>query len=143
MLKLEFNPSIIQLFEIKAWLKKEQDETDEGFYCSWYMVERFFDEEQLIIGLFENSPIAFMTYNLNGTVLIFDLMEVKPSHRKKGLGKIFVLESIEYFKSKKIKKVEVDSIYEGSREFCRKLGFVIDNDPTVSTSTNYKLIISQ
>jgi predicted GNAT family acetyltransferase len=138
MLKLEFNPTKAQLNKIKRWLKEEKDQTDDGLYCNWYMIERFFERGQLIVGLLENSPTAFMTYNQNGSTIIFDLMEVKPSHRKKGLGKEFVFESISRLKSKEIKKIEVDCINEGSGQFCKQIGFVIDNNPIVTSSRNYK-----
>lgn len=141
MIELEFNPTKAHLARIKEWLKEEGESTGEGFFCNWGVIQRCFDDQRLIIGLYQNIPIGFVTHNQIGSTLVFDIMEIKPTHRNKGLGKQLFLESIKYFKEKGVSKIEVDSINEGSARFCRKLGFTVDNDPIERSSNNLKLLV--
>lgn len=141
MIELEFNPTKAHLAAIKEWLKKEREETNEGFYCNWEVIERAFNNKLVFIGLYNREPVGFMVYYLSAPKLIYDIIEIKPSHRDKGLGKKMVLDSIKYFKEKGVTKVEVDSINEGSEQFCKKLGFVIDDDPIIKSSNNLKLLV--
>ncbi|MFT6948722.1 MAG: hypothetical protein ACJARP_003156 [Vicingaceae bacterium] len=141
MLKIELNPTKDHLSEIKSWLKEERESTGEGFFCNWGVIERAFQNELVLIGLMEDKPIGFIVYYFSVPKLIYHIIEIKPSHRKKRFGKLLFLESIVHFKKKGVKKVEVDSINEESYQFCHNLGFIIDDEPTVKSSNSLKLSI--
>lgn len=141
MLKIELNPTDDHLSEIKLWLKEERESTGGGFFCNWGVIERAFQNELVLMGLVEGKPIGFIVYYFSAPKLVFDIIEIKPSHRKKGFGKLLFLESLSYFKKQGAKKVEVDSINEESHQFCKRLGFILDDDPSVKSTNNLKLLV--
>ena len=138
---LEVNPAKYHLIDVKNWLSQEWKEKNEGFFCNWRIIERAYEENQILVGVDDRETIAFLIYSIVGEKIIFDIIEVKPSHRKLGLGTQFLKSCIEYLRLKMILKIEVDCINETSENLCKKLGFIKDTNPVVVSKNNYCLFI--
>lgn len=122
--KIETNPSKEQLREIKLWLIQEEEDSGEGFLCNWEIIEKYFNENQLIILLLNQQPIGFTTWKVYDAFLLsISIAEVHPKYRSKGAGKFLMIESFAHLMKQGVKVVELFCEPRSSESFWRSLGF--------------------
>jgi ribosomal protein S18 acetylase RimI-like enzyme len=130
MLELITNPSEKHLSEIKEWMEEEfKSPINEGLYVNWPIIEKAFNNNEMIISIFEEKIVGFIVFHLNSPKLSIHFLEIKPNQRRKGFGKKIVFKVIDSFRMEDVTIVEVECINENSRKFCRKTGFVENLDP--------------
>lgn len=133
--QVTFSPTDKQVSEIEKWLIAERQKTRDGFYCNWNNIKSSFDNNELATISVNNKTIGFVTWQLttNKTARI-EITEVKPTHRKKRIGKRLIGHLLDFFKEKNIYVVDLQCAPADSEPFWKHLGFVEFPEP----QENYK-----
>lgn len=128
--QVTFSPTDKQVGEIEKWLIAERQKTGDGFYCNWKIIKSSFDKNELATISLNNKTIGFATWRLttNKTARI-EIAEVKPTHRKKGIGKILTTQLINFLTEKGVRVVELQCSSKTSEPVWKRLGFVEFPDP--------------
>jgi predicted GNAT family acetyltransferase len=143
---LNKTPSKLDLQEIKKWLIEEYRNSNEGFYSNWEDIDHAFNEKEIFTFNYTNYPIGFVTWKACDICININIFEIKPSHRKKGIGKLFVTEISNYFKKENYKVLELFCEPEESEVFWKKMSFIKSPDlghPDPSLSYFKPLILVQ
>jgi len=122
--EINTKPTIENLNKIKAWLIEEDEKTQKGFYCNWKLIEKSFENQELIIFQNSDSIIGFITWTNCELYASIDIMEMNPNYRKKGFGKLFYDNVAEYFKSIDLIAVKLFCSPISSEKFWEKMGFI-------------------
>ena len=96
-LKVLTNPTIQHFEELKEWLQEEEDLTKEGFFCQLHTIENSFLKKKLIVIAENDKSVGFLTYYYYEHVVNIEIAEVKPDKKGKGIGKILLHNSFNYF----------------------------------------------
>ncbi|MCO6416183.1 GNAT family N-acetyltransferase [Siccirubricoccus sp. KC 17139] len=72
------------LNEILRWLKQEDEETGEGFWCNRTVVESCHRDGELLVLREDGEAVAFLA----GRVWVPDILEVRPDRRGRGHGRL-------------------------------------------------------
>lgn len=118
-----FKPTNHHLKEIELWLIQEYENTGKGFYCNWNIISKSFIEKKIAIITENGISVGFAVYGIYGFVSHIDLLEIKPSHRKKGLGKNIIDELFKYLKDNGSLVASVFCKPENSEVFWKAIGF--------------------
>lgn len=108
---------------IGGWLHEAQREGEyETLVANWHITQEVYERQGVLVFIEEHSnlPIAYFWGSLNTTSSILD---VKPSHRKLGIGKIFVDYLVERAKEKNEPLLLIECAPESSEHFWQKMGF--------------------
>lgn len=122
--RININPSVPDLKIIENWLIDEKEKYDDGFYCNWNIIEKSFQNDQVISFEENKNIIGFLVWNQGGIYTEIDIMEIHPDYRKKGLGKIFYNKVESIFKEKGSLAMELFCEPRKSEKFWRKMGFI-------------------
>lgn len=134
--QVSFHPSKKQIAEVEKWLIEEQTKTGEGFYCNWRVIEGAINDSSFGTISSEGKVVGFVVWTewlFTGRI---DIMEIKPSHRGKGFGKLLTDQLLKHFVSKDIMVVDLQCSPAESEPVWRKLGFI--NFPESISATNNK-----
>lgn len=124
VLKLNFNPTEIEVIDIKSWLQFEDKKSGEGFYCNWNIIESSFRKGQLVTIIYFGTPIGFLTWNKTSDLTAkIEITEINPSYRKKGVGKILIEGFIVFLLTKNVQVLTLECSPLSSRPIWKKLGF--------------------
>lgn len=123
--QVTFSPTKKQVGEIEKWLIAEQQKTGDGFYCNWSVIKSSFDKNELVTISSNDKTIGFATWRLttNKTARI-EVMEVRPTDRKKGIGKILVTQLLNFLRDKGVHVVDLQCSPNTSEPVWKRLGFV-------------------
>tara|TARA_R110002050_G_scaffold102349_1_gene210854 strand:+ start:112 stop:825 length:714 start_codon:yes stop_codon:yes gene_type:complete len=91
------NPTSRHFEEIKKWLQQEDNLSSEGFFCQMDTIDNSYRKNRLIVITRDNIAIGFLTYYYCDHVVNIEIAEVKPSERKKGIGKQLLQHSFDWF----------------------------------------------
>lgn len=108
---------------IKNWLQIEADKSDDGFYHSWNLISDCMDEGKSAIILYENNPVGFTAWHEATNHIHIYYMEIKPSYRKNGIGRMLINSVFECFKNRNYFVVELQCSPESSEKFWKCCGF--------------------
>lgn len=136
--KTTFLPSQEHLAHIKEWLIKVNENTGGGFLCNWDVIVKAFNEKRLIALTENDFAIGFLIYQKSELILNIVIAEIRPSHRRTGLGKLLLNESFEKFRNQGIMVSELFCSPASSEIIWLKLGFT--NFPD-STQWNGKILM--
>lgn len=117
------NPNIDQLSSIEIWLKAEYEETGEGFCGNWDVIENAFQKQRMLVLVEDSIPVAFLTYRMEELIVRLDIMEVHPSYRKKGLGRILFNDFTKVAIQSGALAIDLFCSPEESQEFWESVGF--------------------
>ena len=123
-LQINTKPTLENLAEIKNWLIQEYEETSNGFFCNWNIIENAFKNNELIILEKNKLIISFIVFTNNEMYIEIDILEVNPNQRKLGFGKIFFDKVCENFKKQNIKAVKLFCEPKESELFWKKMNFI-------------------
>ena len=124
LFQINTKPSFKNLTEIKAWLLEEDEKTKQGFYCNWNVIEKSYENKELITFQNNDSTIGFITWSNCEMYAAIDIMEINPNCRKKGFGKLFYESVAEYFKSIDLIAIKLFCSPTSSEKFWKKMGFI-------------------
>jgi ribosomal protein S18 acetylase RimI-like enzyme len=122
-IKIDFTPTEQHLKEIENWLIDEDLISDEGFYCNWDTIVYHFQKNQLLVLLDKDRAIGFLAYHFNYVSSYIDIIEIKPSHRRLGMGGVLVNNALDLFKNKGYKYAELKCSPESSKTYWKRIGF--------------------
>lgn len=136
--QISFSPTKMKFEEVEAWLMIEYNKKREGFYCNWEIIKSFYEDNQLAIASKGNKAIGFITWRfIGGKTVRIEIAEVKPTFRKKGVGKFLVNEFFKFAKEKGAVVCDLQCSPETSEPFWKRLGFVEFTDPLENLRFSY------
>lgn len=122
---ISFTPTTSHLQQIEKWLIDEKNNSGEGFYVNWSIINAFFNRKELAVLTVDNDAVGFCcwrtTSDFSGQ---FNILEIHPTYRGKGLGAWFNSELEKFFVSNNILVVDVQCVPETSEAFWRKMNFI-------------------
>ena len=123
-LQINFKPNEKELNEIEEWLKEEDEENGEGFYCNWSIISKAFSNNGLIIFKLDNQSVGFCVFSDREIYVEIDIFEIRIDQRGKGIGGIVFSKLENQFKKKGFKVAKLSCSPIGSESFWRKVGFI-------------------
>lgn len=123
-LQIKCKPSLSDLSAIKKWLEEEIEESGEGFYVNWIIIEKAFYNNNLISLNYQSSSIGFVTFYKFEIHVDIGIFVIKPIHRRKGIGKIFYEKVAEYFKHQNYLAFKLFCSPTNSESFWKLMGFI-------------------
>lgn len=107
--------------KIHSWLLEQDiEEVNDSFLCNWNLTRNVHDDNQLVVAVLENEPIAYIWEN-------FGILEVRKDYRNKGVGKQLVEYAMKQAQEKGRHALFIESNPESSIPFWRKMGFEFHN----------------
>lgn len=135
--QVTFSPTDKQLSEIEKWLFAERQKTGDGFYCNWNIIKSSYDKNELATISLNNKTIGFATWRLTSDKTArIEIAEVKPIHRKKGIGKILTNHLLNFLTDKGVYVVDLQCSPYTSEPVWKRLGFVEFPDPPENYNFN-------
>lgn len=124
-IEIHFNPTEIEMNEIKSWLYTEDKKTGNGFYCNWNIIEPAYKKGQVVIITYHRKAIGFLMWTATSHLTArIDIAEIKPSFRNKGIGKILIEGFSEFLVEKNIYLITLDCSPINSKPIWIKLRFI-------------------
>lgn len=123
-IKFSRKPTKDQLNQIEKWLIEEKNSTGDGFYCNWSIITSAYEEKELAIILEGKQTIGFIAWDASKFTAMIVIVEIKPTHRNRGLGKYLISKLIEQLISENVCVVKLEYSSRKSELFFRNLGFV-------------------
>lgn len=96
-LNVLYSPTLQHLNDIRNWLQKEDRSSNEAFFCQMDTIENSFRKNRLIVITKDDVAISFLTFYCFDYIVNIEIAEVKPSERKKGIGKLLLQGSFDRF----------------------------------------------
>ena len=62
-IQINITPTQTDLTKIEEWLIDEEREFNEGFYCNWNIIEKSFNNGELITLNLKKEPIGFLVWS--------------------------------------------------------------------------------
>lgn len=119
--KINTTPTFLDLKEIEKWLIEEREKFNEGFFYDWSIIEKAFKNNELATLDFKKRPIGFIVWSKKGIYAEIDIFEIKPEHRKKGIGQDFFWKISEDFKQKGFLVIKLFCSPRESEKFWKKM----------------------
>ena len=124
------SPTIKQVDEIEKWLIVERKKSGDGFYCNWETIKFSYVKNELVTISKNNKAIGFATWRLTSEKTArIEIVEVKPTYRKKGIGKKITTELFNFLKLKNIFVIDLQCSPVTSEPIWKRLGFLEFPDP--------------
>ena len=115
--------------EVVQWLKDEEDEAGEGLYCNRNVISRSFEAGEALCAVEENQIVGFVIFQMfidGGDV---NIVEVKPSARRRGLGHQLLDAAVNHLRKQGAKYVDAECTSQEGEILCRSHGFEDYVDP--------------
>ncbi|HZL11921.1 MAG TPA: GNAT family N-acetyltransferase [Prolixibacteraceae bacterium] len=122
-LKVLSNPTLQHLEEIKKWLQTEDHSSNEGFFCQMDTIENSFRKNRLIVITKDDVAIGFLSYYYSDNIVNIEIAEVKPSERKKGIGKLLLQRSFDRFIKDEVLVAQLFCAPASSEKIWKRMGF--------------------
>ena len=113
-----------QLNEVLRWLKQEQDESLEGFYCNKEIIISSFNDSEMRCLSNSEHVIGFGIFNHKTSGASIDILEIHPHHRSSGHGTKLAQHLIDHLFQSGAEYVYVKCSPNSSERFWRGLGFI-------------------
>jgi GNAT superfamily N-acetyltransferase len=111
------------LAEIFAWLRAEEEQCGEGFYCHRDVIVSSFEAGEVYCAFCEGQIAGFVVHNRKSIGSAIDLLEVRPELRGRGLGKLLADDVTERLFAMGTEFIEVQCAPRSSERFWRNRGF--------------------
>jgi GNAT superfamily N-acetyltransferase len=136
-------PTENHITQIEKWLLKEWNEKKEGFITDWEMIPEAFSENRLSIFQKDDKAIAFAVFRIYDEMAVIDIAEMKPDERGKGIAKKFIIDTLDYLKSKGVIVIKLYCSPRKSEGFWKKCGFERFKFPYSNQIDMYKVLIDE
>lgn len=113
-----------QLREILAWLKQEQLEAGEGFYCNREIIIESQQVGELYCAVVCSKVVGFVVLGRKSLRASIAILEVKPQCRNQGIGKTLAVSVIERLFADGVESITVSCVPASSEQYWRSLGFL-------------------
>ncbi|SKA02072.1 Predicted N-acetyltransferase YhbS [Trichlorobacter thiogenes] len=131
----------IHLIEILAWLEREERESGEGFNCNHEIIRDSLQKGEVFCAVAGTEVVGFVVHNRKSVGASIDILEVKPEHRRRGIGKLLALDAIKRLFASGAEFITVECAPRRSEPFWRDLGFLPTGEPRRSIWENPRLIL--
>jgi GNAT superfamily N-acetyltransferase len=117
------------LQEVLVWLKAEREETGDGFYCNRNVIAQSFAVGEGLCAFAEEGIVGFAVFQMFTDGGDVQIVEVKPSARRRGLGSALLLAAVDVLCRQGAKYVDVECTSPEGEALCRRHGFGDYVDP--------------
>ncbi len=122
-LNVLYSPKSHHLNEIREWLQKEDRSFNEGFFCQMDIIENSFQKNRLIVVTKDDVAVGFLTFYFSDYIVNIEIAEVKPSERKKGIGKFLLQGSFDGFIEDGVFVAQLFCAPASSEKIWKRMGF--------------------
>jgi hypothetical protein len=122
--KVSFAPTENQKNEVERWLKLEREETGEGFYCNWNIIDEAFKEKKIATISIGRKAIGFVIWSVRQFSATIDIVEIDRKYRKKGAGRVLITSLLNLLAAKDILAVDLQCSPPSSERVWRKFRFI-------------------
>ncbi len=119
-----FELSKSQINNLKEWLVKGQKARRSVFYNNWDLIGKCIEENRIICITVKGKVVAFSIWDEIDLSIHIKICEVKPTSRRKGIGRMLVENFMEHFRSNGSMAIYLDSKTPSSEIFWRQCGFI-------------------
>lgn len=120
---VSYIPTSEDLNKLRQWLLVEEQKHKEGFYCNWKIIYDHYDKKQLAVVYVKTKPVGFAIWNFDyEKIPEIKIMEIKPTYRRRGLGRILVDNLLNFLRNK-YDVVFVECSPHESESFWKNIGF--------------------
>ena len=123
-LEIIFELSESQISNLEEWLVKGQKARKSVFYSNWDLISKCIEENRIISVSAKGKVVAFLIWDEMDLSVYIKICEVKPTLRRKGIGRMLVEKSLAHFKSNRSMAIYLDSKTSSSEIFWRQCGFI-------------------
>jgi len=121
---ISYSPTSEQLAQIESWLGTEHKEYNEGFYCNWENILNPFRDNLMAVISKDGTAIGFAVWRLSSEqTATLSIIEIKPSERRKGFGKILTEALMAHLLQKGIKIIDAHCLSTISKQLLYGLGY--------------------
>ncbi|OAE49185.1 GNAT family N-acetyltransferase [Agrobacterium tumefaciens] len=111
--------------DIRGWLELEYQETGEGFFCNWPVIEATHYEDMLDVLVLGNVAVGFVADGRKGP----DIVAVRPDLRGRGLGRLAAEYALQSAYNRGNSVVHIECAPSTSIPFWQTMGFIVLADP--------------
>ncbi|MBM3096062.1 GNAT family N-acetyltransferase [Ensifer sp. T173] len=111
--------------DIRGWLELEYQETGEGFFCNWRVIEAIHDEAMLDVLVLGSEAVAFVADGRKGP----DIVAVRPDLRGRRLGRLAAEHALQSAYDRGNSVVHIECAPPTSIPFWQTMGFTMLADP--------------
>lgn len=140
---IDIKPKKQDIKEILNWLKHEKEHMGESFYNNKSVIEKAFVDGECIVLKKGKQNIGLVIWiDKDKKQVEIDIFVIHPDYRRKGLGRFFYNEILNYFKSKGVKTVKLYCEPKNSKLFWEKMGFIkLPNCGRTENELTYYMIL--
>ena len=129
------------LREMLSWLRQEERETGEGFYCNCEIIIESQKQAEVWCAVARSIVVGFVVQTRKTVGASIDILEVKPQCRGQGFGKMLAISAIERLFMSGAEFITVRCAPRDSEPFWKSLGFQPTETPQRSVWENPKLVL--
>lgn len=105
------------------WLKDEDEQFGEGFFCNADIVKKCFLERRAICAVIDAKPVAFAVFYIAAPHSGIEIIQVRRDFRKHGLGRKLVIETLKRLRRRGAAYVNADCTSREGAALCHASGF--------------------
>lgn len=125
-MKIVKNPTEAHLRDLYKWLKAEEIESGEGFFCNWDVIANSVSQDKLYIVDLDSRAVALLVKWQFSSSFGIDILTVEPRYRGKGIGSHLAASLIDEAKNENAEKISIQCMPTSSEAFWKSLGFIED-----------------
>lgn len=111
------------LDELLRWLRREEAESGEGFFCNEEIIAASHASGDLHCGIANGQVVGFVVHTATPARASIDILEVHPQHRRRGIGTQLAADTIKRLHASAAQFITVQCRPRSSEAFWRSLGF--------------------
>jgi GNAT superfamily N-acetyltransferase len=108
---------------VLEWLREEDANTSEGFFCNSDVIARSFRDGSSLCALADAHVVAFAVYYIAPPSSGISIIEVHPKYRKRGVGAQMMTATIQRLRSLGAEYVHANCTSTEGEALCRAHGF--------------------
>jgi len=112
------------LRKVLDWLRREEEDSGEGFFCKHDMISESHQAGELYCGVIKGTVGGFVIHSIVSVRGAIDILEVHPQHRRRRIGTSLAVNAIERLHSAGAESIRVQCHSRAAVEFWQSLGFV-------------------
>lgn len=123
--QVSFRPKQEEFAEVENWLRLEEHETEDGFYCNLHLLRNSFTKGEMVVATLKEKAVGFLTWHQNSEFGAYiNIAEIRPDLRGHGLGRKLVSAGFRHFRKIGLIVVDLECAPANSEGFWRKMGFL-------------------
>ncbi len=112
------------LREVIDWLRREEEDSGEGFFYKSDMIAESHQAGELYCGVSNRTVVGFVMHSIVSVRGAIDILEVHPLHRRRRIGTSLAVNAIKRLHFAGAENIQVKCHSRASVQFWQSLGFV-------------------